>query len=107
MEFSSWNAIVCTTLHFLYLFPCFMEIGVHGFWQLALFCQFTKLLYKVFYRIFWIVHIVKILPVPVDYKVAAHGFRQLQEHQCSCLVFSCGKQLLDILVLFQHPLPNG
>ena len=50
---------------------------------------------------------IKILPVPVYHKVSAHGFRQLQEHQCCRLVFSNGKQLLDILVLFQHQLPDA
>lgn len=59
--FSSWNAIVYTTLHFVYLFPCLMEIGFHGFWQLALCCQFLQFLYKVFYRIFRTIHVVKIL----------------------------------------------
>ena len=49
-----------------------MEIGFHGFWQLALCCQFLQFLYKVFYRIFRTIHVVKILPVPVYHKVAAH-----------------------------------
>ena len=45
----------------LSLFPCLMEIGFHGFWQLDLCCQFLQFLYKVFYRIFRTIHVVKIL----------------------------------------------
>lgn len=103
----SRHTIVRATLRFLYLPPRLMDIPTHFFRQSPLLRQFPKRLYQVSYGILRTIHIIKILPVPIHHKVSAHGFRQLQEHQCCRLVFSNGKQRLNILVLLQHQLPDA
>ena len=101
------HPIIRATLHSLNLFPRLMQIRIHILRQFSFFRQLLKHLCQVSYGIFRTIHVIEILPVPVYHEVSAHGFRQLQEHQCCRLVFSFGKRPLDILVLFQHQLPDA